>query len=260
MKKVLLSMAITAGFVGSSFAADLPAKAPRIMPAPVAQMNWTGCYIGAGGGYGMYNQEHQALSPTTLAVTGAAATAGGRGWFGTVQVGCDYQFSDRWVVGVFGDYDFGNIRGTFNPVNTPFVGEEKLRDSWAVGGRIGYLVVPQLLTYFSGGYTRARFNQTDLLTGTFFTVPTTLAMSAQTYHGWFLGSGFEHSLDFLPGLFWKTEYRFAQYQAENVPVFVNALGTSTLVEYERNTKYVQTLRTELVYRFNFGGTPVVARY
>src|SRR4051794_10088882 len=48
MKKVLLSIAITAGLAGSAFAADLPAKAPRIMPAPVAAANWTGCFVGAG--------------------------------------------------------------------------------------------------------------------------------------------------------------------------------------------------------------------
>jgi outer membrane immunogenic protein len=260
MKKLLLSMAITAGFVGSSFAADLPAKAPRIMPAPVVHTSWTGCYIGAGGGYGMWNQDHQALSPTTLVATSASATAGGRGWFGTVEAGCDYQFADRWVVGVMGNYDFSNMRGDFNPVGTTFVGQEKLTSTWAVGGRVGYLVLPGLLTYFSGGYTQARFSQIDFLTGTFFTVPTTLAASAQTYDGWFLGSGFEHALDFLPGLFWKTEYRFATYQAQNVPVYLTALGTTTLVEYERSTKYVQTLRSELVWRFNFGGAPVVARY
>ena len=36
--------------------------------------------------------------------------------------------------------------------------EEKLRSQWAIGGRIGWLVTPQLLTYFSGGYTEAKFN------------------------------------------------------------------------------------------------------
>ena len=41
-------------------------------------------------------------------------TNGGRGWFGTVQGGCDYQFAGpygNWVIGAFGDYDFSNIHG-----------------------------------------------------------------------------------------------------------------------------------------------------
>ena len=43
---------------GAASAADMrmPVKAPP--PAPVvAVYNWTGCYVGAGGGYGMFDQE-----------------------------------------------------------------------------------------------------------------------------------------------------------------------------------------------------------
>ena len=36
---------------------------------------------------------------------------GGRGWFGTVQVGCDYQIGSNIVIGAFGDYDFSGIKG-----------------------------------------------------------------------------------------------------------------------------------------------------
>ncbi len=41
-------------------------------------------------------------------------SSGGKGWFGTVQAGCDYQFyTGSWavVVGAFGDYDFADIKG-----------------------------------------------------------------------------------------------------------------------------------------------------
>jgi len=259
MKKLLLSIAITAGVTGSALAADIPVKAARPMMAPVVAANWTGCYVGAGGGYGMWTQDHQALNPTTLAPTSPSATAGGRGWFGTVQVGCDYQFADRWVVGAFGDWDFASIKGDFNVVGTNFVGQERLRNSWAAGGRLGYVIVPQLLGFVSGGYTQARFNQVDFVLPA-IGVATTLSMDAQTYSGWFIGTGYEYALDFLPGLFWKTEYRFASYGARNVPVNLNVLGATALVEYERNTKYVQTVRSELVWRFNFGGGPVVAKY
>ena len=34
-------------------------------------------------------------------------------------------------------------------------GSQKLDSQWSVGGRVGYLVLPQLLTYVSGGYTQA---------------------------------------------------------------------------------------------------------
>jgi hypothetical protein len=37
---------------------------------------------------------------------------------------------------------------------------------WAVGGRLGWLVTPTLLTYVSGGYTQARFNEVNYVLGT----------------------------------------------------------------------------------------------
>jgi outer membrane immunogenic protein len=261
MKKVLLSIALAAGFANAAVAADLPVKARAMAPAPVAMANWTGCYVGAGGGYGMFNQDHRTLDARGIPFVGQVGdvTTGGRGWFGTVQAGCDYQFGQRWVVGAFGDWDFGSIKGNMSPAlsNNTVLGEERLKNSWAAGGRLGYLVFPQLLTYISGGYTQARF---DGVTFQGLAAPVT-AMDAQTYKGWFLGSGVEYAIDFLPGLYWKTEYRFAQYQSERPaltgPIVGAALG---LVGYEESKKYVQTIRTELVYRFNFGGGPISARY
>ena len=36
--------------------------------------NWTGCYVGAGGGYGMFDQEHRTLDPLGVPFIGQAAT------------------------------------------------------------------------------------------------------------------------------------------------------------------------------------------
>jgi outer membrane immunogenic protein len=259
MKQLILSMAITAGLAGSAIAADLPVKSPRIAAAPVVMTNWTGCYVGAGFGYGMWNQEHYRANPATLVATTPSATAGGRGWLGTVQVGCDYQFADRWVVGAFGDYDWASIKGNFNPVGTTLVGEEKLKSQWAVGGRLGYVVVPKLLTYVAGGYTEARFGQVDFpVAGG--PIVTTVSLAAQTYKGWFIASGYEYAVDFLPGLFWKSEYRYSSFRAADVPLSISVLGVTAVTDAIHSQKYVQTVRSELVYRFNWGAGPVVARY
>jgi outer membrane immunogenic protein len=212
----------------------------------------------------MWNQDHHVETFPGLVQTTPSATAGGRGYFGTVQVGCDYQFSDRWVVGAFGDWDFGRIKGTFNPVGTLYTGEEALKYSWAAGGRVGYLVLPQLLTYVSGGYTQARFGQVDMtapgvaVVGAAVVVPPPLSFGAQNYNGWFIGSGVEYALDFFPGLFWKTEYRYASYKAQDLPVFntVTLAPTGSAIHAD---KKVQTIRSELVWRFNWS-SPVVARY
>ena len=114
MKKLLLaaSAVIAVAMSAPAGAADMrvPMKAP---PPPPPVFNWTGCYIGAGGGYGMWNQEFvHVTDPGGVALT-LEQTNGGRGWFGTVQAGCDYQITPSIVIGAFADYDFSNIKGDF---------------------------------------------------------------------------------------------------------------------------------------------------
>lgn len=57
MKHLALVASAIAALSGQALAADMPVKAIR--PAPVvAAVSWTGCYVGAGGGYGHYYQEN----------------------------------------------------------------------------------------------------------------------------------------------------------------------------------------------------------
>ncbi|CAN7287849.1 porin family protein [Bradyrhizobium sp. LjRoot220] len=261
MKKLLLALSAVAAFAAPAFAADLPARTYSKAPPPVAAtVNWTGCYVAGGGGYGLWNQENTGYDDRTVPRTQLTATmtAGGRGYFGTVGGGCDYQFGlGTWnlVVGAFGDYDFASMKG--NPIYLDDLrGQEKLSSQWSVGGRIGALVTPNLLTYFSAGYTEAKFDRVNLAYFPFLSV-TRLYIGAQTYDGYFLGSGAEYALNFLPGLFWKTEYRFSDFGTKNnpfIPVLAAVAGGS-----EDSHKYTHTVRSELVYRFNWGG-PVVAKY
>jgi outer membrane immunogenic protein len=234
----------------------MPVKAPA--PVPVAVYSWTGCYVGAGGGYGMFNQKTRDFAGA-VAVSGEHDN-GGRGWFGTVQVGCDYQIAPSIVIGVFGDYDFSGIRGDVTTLfagAVPLVGEEKLKSSWAVGGRLGWVPwsTTQFMVFVSGGYTQARFDAFNLTPlaapgAVFATLP------QNTYDGWFIGTGYEYGLNLLPGLFWKTEYRFADYGTERLAYSQAGVVTAFSID---SHKYVHTVRSELVWRFNFGG-PVVARY
>jgi outer membrane immunogenic protein len=268
MKRLALTLFAVAAFSGSALAADMAprySKAPP--PAPVAIATWTGCYLGGGGGYGMWNQENTTYADdgvTTRALLKDMTTSGGRGYFGTVQGGCDYQFNN-FVVGAFGDYDFGSIKGRLDDgLLVGGAGDEKLSSQWAVGGRVGYLVLPNLLTYFSAGYTEARFdgvgfNCTNSICLAGIGSPTGLALNNRTYKGWFIGAGDEYALSFLPGLFWKTEYRVSELDGRN-DRFVDITCSSCFVPLTVDSKkWVQTVRSELVYRFNWGGS-VVAKY
>jgi outer membrane immunogenic protein len=156
------------------------------------------------------------------------------------------------VIGVFGDYDFAGIRGDVAvPINgTLFLGHEKLTSAWAVGGRIGYLITPSILTYVSAGYTEARFSGADLFIPLAPPLATTLRVPARTYSGWFLGGGYEYNLSWLPGLFWRTEYRLAEYDRGSRALleFGNPLSGSSV----DSKPFVQTIRSELVWRLNWG--------
>jgi len=85
------------------------------------------------------------------------------GWFGTVGIGYDWQFGGRWVAGIFGDGQFGSIKGTLQDPLSGVTGTLKLEDSWAAGVRVGYLVAPNVLSYVNGGYSGALFSGVTLL-------------------------------------------------------------------------------------------------
>ncbi len=268
----------------SAQAADLPARAPVYTKAPPpAVYDWSGFYVGGGGGYGMWNADTNALvDPSFVAPPGfpfgpgavltQTTTNGGRGWFGTVTAGFDYQFSAPIVAGVFADYDFASIKGTLNTglatnFFNPLGGSEKESSAWAVGGRVGWLLTPAILTYFNGGYTQARFdgfavaNLTGILAGA--PAPTGFFTNANTYRGWFIGTGLETQLAGLFGIFGKgwfmrTEYRYADYRSATLPVLSPttpggiALVGGIPVDVSVHP-IVQTVRTELTYKFNWWG-------
>jgi outer membrane immunogenic protein len=257
MKK--FSIALIATLVAApAMAADMAVKAPPPPPPPPA--SWTGCYVDGGVGYGMYTQTSHSEISLTYAPIGTQVTNGGEGWLGRLGGGCDYQtplFDHRVVIGALADYDFMNLHGTFSDPSGPVTGSEKETGAWYAGGRIGYLVTPSLLTYFEAGYTQTRFSSINFFTPGATSVFTGLDLVANTYHGWFLGGGTEYALNFLPihGLFWRTEYRYADYQAADVPILVAATGAPFGVS-EHMQKDVQTITSGLVWRFNFGGAPV----
>ena len=81
------------------------------------------------------------------------------------------------------------------------------------------MAATRLLVFVSGGYTQSRFGQVEFplpING----APTAVGLAKNTYDGWFVGAGYEYGLGLLPGLFWKTEYRFADYGKESVNILV----------------------------------------
>src|SRR5437660_6050344 len=276
MKKVLLALTALAAFTGSAVAADLGARPYTKAPAPVAPVyNWTGFYIFGGGGGGLWNADSNVQSTGVVGAGGAfgpAGTAltrdqrlGGSGWFGTVGIGYDWQFS-RWVAGIFGDGQFGDIRGSLSDPFFFMEGREKLKTSYAAGVRVGYLVAPNVLSYVNGGYSGSEWSGTSMSSLGAGGSPTLATTGSFQRNGWFIGGGVENNLDIFgitaPGWFMKTEYRSAFYDRISLPeTFAPGSGLAGLTGTATTFKpWVQTISTSLVYRFNWGGAPIQAKY
>jgi outer membrane immunogenic protein len=209
---------------------------------------------------------------------------GGRGWLAGGGGGCDYQFgfgggggffgTGQFVIGLLADGYWSDMRGDRASVSVGsfFTGREKVDSQWAVGGRIGWLVNPNTLTYFSGGYTEATLTGV----GNYFSpVPPFngiaggllgASLPGRTVQGYFLGGGVEYQSGWIPGLTWKTEYRVSEYnRVDRFERFTGGglLGGApgTLVgTFSNDRLFTQTVMTSLVYRFNFWGPSVVAKY
>lgn len=251
----------------SAPAADLPIKAPSpVAPAPT----WTGCYLDAGVGYSVWNNDQTLTGPSgTTFVTSQTTRSGGNGWLGRFGGGCDWQLSgelSRWVIGGFADYDVISASGVFVPnevIGVPGVGfaqvnaNAKQTGAGYVGARVGYIALPGLLAYVNAGWTGTRFTQGGLFQ-TWLGTPVGFNYPNWTSGGWFVGGGTEYMLPWFNGLFLRSEYRFSSYSNKDLAEVNSLTGVA-----DGNIQHVktidQTVTTGLVWKFNWGG-PMVAKY
>jgi outer membrane immunogenic protein len=213
-----------------------------------APASWSGGYVNAGVGYGLW-----AADETTTVVPGTAnlpvvapQQLGGKGWLGRVGIGYDRQFNQRIVAGVFADADISSLKGSIQDAAAGLEGKTTATWSWAAGARAGWLIAPDILTYATAGYTVTRFSSATMsfmVTAAPFFGLTTPAFTAD---GWFLGGGMEAALG--SGWFWRNEYRYARYGSETVSD--TSPDPAALIRNNINFKpSIQTVTTQLVYKF-----------
>jgi len=248
MGRLLFAAVFSTLVTGAAFAADMPLKARPVEPV----MSWTGFYINGGLGYGMWTADTTTVDPTTGAcVLCVTQTQGGRGWFGTVGAGYDYQLTGSIVAGVFADVDLGEIKGTIQDQGPFFAGRIKENWAWAAGTRVGLLMNPETLTYLNGGYTQAHFGSAAMVHTTTDKL-TDFSTPSFDKGGWFLGSGIETTFSpFGRGWFWRTEYRYSYFGSKLLPDRSPSGGVDNSITFK---PLVQSVRTELVYKFNGGAS------
>jgi outer membrane immunogenic protein len=252
MNKILLGALGAAVLALNSMpaaAADLPARMPVKAPAPVvvAAFNWTGCYIGAHGGYAWGDKDW-----TWNAFPAANGGHDVDGWLVGGQVGCNIQY-DRVVFGIEGQFSWTDLKGShsFN-LNLPFVGgtntfgfHTKVDFLGTVAARLGYSFDRTLLFVKGGGAFahdkyRITVNGANLLTG-----------DDDMRWGWMVGAGVEYA--FTGNWSMKIEYNYLDFGKRDTS-FCGA-GCETI----KIDQQIQLVKAGINYRFG-GGGPVVARY
>jgi outer membrane immunogenic protein len=275
MKKLVLLSAVSLVAIvsGGAFAADLPSRKappPAYVPPPPPPPMWTGFYAGVNLGGGWTNNNINTLNPALLAlvatnqvpcngmwcaqqgqwpmwgnnvpvapivttngaivlVPGAVSSNSG-GVVGGGQIGYNYQFGANFLVGIEAD-----IQGT------SIGGFEKLPWFGTVRGRAGYLIMPTLLVYGTGGFA---YGGVQGPFGNF----------SNTRTGWTAGGGVEWM--FMPNWSAKVEYLFADLSSGGTtgPFGFFTFGTHDHPQFN-------VVRAGVNYHFNWGApAPVVASY
>jgi len=228
MKRTLAGFAAALALTSSAYAADL--VVPVVEPAPVGvnAYNWTGFYIGLGGGTS--NSVTELGSP----VLGNANLNGIGGWgvFGEATVGYDYMFQNRMVLGVYGTARYGYSGPKLDVPALGFSAEATADYGFDALARLGYAVTPGTLAYVLGGYSWQHF---DLSSS-----PSVLSADWDS-NGWVVGVGVETVLNNKFTI--KSEYRYNQYGTYSPVGPLLNVDTS-----------MHSFHTSLVYRFNGGYT------
>jgi outer membrane immunogenic protein len=204
MKKLLLATSALA-FAGQAFAADLPVRMPVKAPVVAVPYSWTGCYVGGHIGAGWDRTRFSDPDGNTIADTGDSFGINSRaGGLGGVQAGCDYQFANRWVIGLAGDFSWANINGAGTDPFFSGKGDDPIRlttrtDTLAtITGRVGY-AFDNVLLYGKGGaaFAHNRYSLQNLVfinTNSCSVSGIDVACNATTSTdraGWTIGAGFE---------------------------------------------------------------------
>lgn len=236
MKKTvarLLTAGLLACSAGIALADGIPTAA-NVAEAPIGGNDWRGFFVSASVGYGWSDSEHE------LDVSGAVTASDKEsidadGVFGAVGLGYDITLRDNIVLGVFGDYAFGDLDDKYDlggvPVKTSY------EDIWAVGGRLGVIVHKDMLLYGTVGYTRA-----DL------TVKNPDGKASEDLDGFFVGAGLERLL--CTNLYLKAEYRYSNYDdiSSTETVTTGGCGGGCVVKNDIDND-IHSVRVGLAYKF-----------
>ena len=244
MKRMMMGALALATLLGATAAqaADMPRRSHTVAPVPF--VNWTGFYVGAGGGYGFAKDDRQDFDAVFNMVSVNAQPKGG---FINLKAGYNWRV-DNFVFGPQAVFALSNMKSTGNgsalawgfiPTGATFT--KSIDEFYQLQMRLGYLVTPNVLAYVKGGYMGGSGTVSGNVN--IFSSPYTQFTAKNSFSGSTFGVGLEIAMRDNWAL--QFDYDYMNGGTSNVS-FQNPFGgTSTLAV---NNKF-QTVSGTLIKRF-----------
>jgi outer membrane immunogenic protein len=217
-KLCLAAVAASSLLAAPAMAADYDIQETIVSPS------WTGFYFGAGAGVGWvdydasgkYCDEGGICAVPNFIDDLVGNIDNDTAFRGVVQAGFDYELVPGFLIGVQGDYNFGQEFG-FHEQDNLLVGDDpyfnrasyKIEDMWTAAGRFGW-ATEQTLFYGLAGWTWANSNL-GLQGGCFDIGCVANFKNDDQIDGWTLGTGVEFRDWWLDGLYTRLEYRYTDF-------------------------------------------------
>jgi outer membrane immunogenic protein len=228
-------------------AADLRRKAPPPPPLPLLY-NWSGFYVGGHIGYGWNNID----STTTNLFSGVVdptISHDRNGIFGGGQLGYNYMVNPNFLIGIEGDIDATDIKGTsFNCLDANHCASGDGKNDWfaTLRARIGY-VQNNWLIFATGGAAWVDHTNTRTITAAPPITAVLIGQSATasgTDLGWTVGGGVEYG--FVRNWSVNLEYRYMQFDTSGQYFYSLPQGARRI----DSTDHMNTVRFGVNYHFN----------
>ncbi len=289
LRRILLASASAMALSGAALAADLPSRAPPVIPPPPPVFSWTGFYVGLNAGYhwgdSTFNFTGTDTSPLavggglgvaqafgTIPTTGAS---GAKGFIGGGQAGYNYQI-DSFVLGLEVDVDGATGSSSSSALlsdpadgfDIPTLTQSEQRLDWlgTLRARIGWTPIDRLLVYGTGGLAFGRSSADFSVVNPLGVPPLSDFASNSLSVGWTAGGGIEYA---LPDAWsnWSVKVEYLYYDLgrstgtvsyQNIDLAGNPESSTLSGQIRHNGNIV---RAGLNYKFDYGTpAPVVAKY
>jgi len=246
MKRLLFVLALSVAASSAALAADIlpplvaPPPHPPVAYVPVVPLyNWSGFYIGGNLG-AAWNSGGSVSDTFGSTFSGSGQTTK---FVGGAQVGVNYEFRERFVIGAEAMFDWlPNTTNTVNVTNGTNTASATLNSRWltTATGKLGYAWDTVLFYGKAGGAWVGSDNPNLTVNG----LGTTLSSSTTNNFGWTAGVGIEWA--FAGPWSARVEYDFIGLQNRSVTVASGPFANDTINFNNRN---ISLLTAGLNYKF-----------